>query len=132
MTEFNSSDFDGAFEFLLLSEFREGPRSVSEIQRCCKRAEWLLGLAAARKGKRGIGSLPTALERLQREGWLRLELPEEQAGAEIIYSLTKAGEQRLEQGRAHRNWIVSQFVENSELDQSFRRFLDRQGPLWPS
>ena len=92
MTEFNANDFEGAFEFLLLSGFSEGPRSVSEIQRCCKRAEWLFGLAATRKGKRGIGSLPAVLERLRREGWLRLERPNEQPDAEVIYSLTQAGE----------------------------------------
>lgn len=132
MTEFNANDFEGAFEFLLLNGFSEGPRSVSEIQRCCQRAEWLLNSAAARKGKREVGSLPIALQKLQREGWLRRECPSEQASAEITYALTETGRQRLEQERTHRHGRVSQFIESSELDQSFRRFLDRQGPFWPS
>jgi len=132
MTEFNANDFEGAFEFLLLSGFSAGPRSMSAMQRCCKRAEWLLGLAAARKGRPNIDALPVTLQKLQREGWLRWERSDEQSGAEIIYALAEAGQQRLEQERAYRNGMVSQLMENNELDQSFRQFLDRQGPLWPS
>lgn len=79
-----------------------------------------------------MSSIPAALDRLQREGWLRFVRPENHANAEPTYSLTEAGEQRLEQERVRRSWLVSQFVENSKLDQSFRRFLERQGLLWLS
>lgn len=104
---------------------------MSEIQQRVSWAERLLYLAAIRKGKLGLDSLPEALERLQSEGCLKLARLSEQPDAEIIYSLTGAGERRLEQERARQESIVSQFVEDSELDASFRTFLDRKDPFWP-
>ena len=100
MAKFNANDFEGATDFFILSGFSDGPRSLSEIQQRVNWAERLLYLAAKRKGKRGLGSLSEALERLQSDGYLRHERLGEQPGAEIIYSLTDAGERRLEQERA--------------------------------
>jgi DNA-binding PadR family transcriptional regulator len=132
MAEFDANDFEGTLDFFILSAFGDGPRSLSEIQRRAKWAERLLYLAATRKGKRGPDSLSEALGRLQREGCIKFERLGQQSGADIIYSLTDAGEHRLEQERARRHVIVSEFVEDSELDSSFRKFLDSKSPLWSS
>jgi DNA-binding PadR family transcriptional regulator len=132
MSEFNANDFEEALDFFILSGFSDGPRSLLEIQQRVKWAEGLLVLAAARKWTRSLGSLTTALERLQHEGWLKPERLGEQPGPEIIYSLTDAGDLQLEQERARRHLIVSQFVEDGELDGSFRRFLNSNGPLGPN
>ena len=131
MTDFNARDFEGMRDFFILSGFSDGPRSLVEVQQREKWAERLLVVAAARRGTQSFDSLATALERLQREGWLKSERSGEQPSPEITYSLTEAGEQRLEQERERRHLMVSQFVEDSELDASFRRFLDREGPFGP-
>lgn len=130
MAEFDTNDFKSTFDFFILSGFNDGPRSLSEIEQRMQWAERLLYLAAKRRAKQGFGSLLEALARLEGEGCLKQERLGEQPGAEIIYSLTDTGEHRLEQERARRKSIVSQFVEDAELDTSFRKFLDRHGPLW--
>jgi DNA-binding PadR family transcriptional regulator len=132
MAEFNANDFEDTLDFFILTGFSDGPRSVAEIQQRVQWAERLLYFAAVRQGKRGAGSLSQALERLQVEGCLKLERLGGQPGAEIVYFLTDAGEHRLEQERARRRLMVLQFVEDAELDGSFRRFLDLEGPLWPT
>lgn len=130
MAEFNTNDFEGTLDFFILSGFGDGPRSMSEIQQRLEWAERLLYLAAKRKGHRGPGALPEAVERLRSKGCLKLEGLIRQPDAEIICSLTDTGARRLEQERARRKLIVAQFVEDSDLDTSFRRFLDRQSPFW--
>jgi DNA-binding PadR family transcriptional regulator len=132
MADVNANDFEGTLDFFILSGFSDGPRRMSEIQQRIKWAERLLYLAAARTGKRGHDSLFEALKRLQSEGCLKLVRRSEQPGTEKIYSLSDLGEHRLEQERARRKLAVSQFIEDADLDASFRRFLDRKGPLWPS
>jgi DNA-binding PadR family transcriptional regulator len=132
MAEFNANDFEGTLDFFILSGFSDAPRSLSDIRQRVRWAERLLYLAATQTGKRGHGSLLDALVRLQREGCLKRERRAEQPDTEIIYSLTDAGERRLEQERARRKLVVLQFVEDADLDASFGRFLDRTGPLWPS
>ncbi len=131
MTEFNANDFEGTLEFFILSAFSDGPKSLVEIQQRAQWAEQLLGLATARKATRDFGSIFTALERLQREGCLKREQVGAQPSPEVLYSLREVGEQRLKQERARRHSMVSQFVEDAELDHSFRRFLNRKGPLGP-
>jgi hypothetical protein len=88
MAEFNTNDFEGTLDFFILSRFGDGPRSVSEIQRCIGWAEKLLYLAAERKGHRGPDALPEAIERLHSEGCLKLDQLGGLPDAEIIYSLT--------------------------------------------
>jgi DNA-binding PadR family transcriptional regulator len=128
----NDNDFEGTLDFFLLSGLSDGPRSLSEIEQRIKWAQRLLYLAAKRKGKRPPDSLPGALERLQSEGFLNIERLVERPDTGIIYSLTEVGKHRVEQERTRRRLMVSQFVEDSELDGSFQKFLDRQGPVWPS
>jgi DNA-binding PadR family transcriptional regulator len=79
-------------------------------------------------GKHRPGSLLIALERLQREGWLKSELRfAEQPDGEMVYSLTAVGKQRLAAELSRRGSMVTQFVEGGELDKSFRAFPDRRG-----
>ncbi len=91
MSEFNAGDFEDTLDFHSYW-FSDGPRSLPEIQQRVRWAERLLYLAATRKGKRGLDSLPEALERLKIEGCLEGERLDPQPGMEIIYSLTDAGE----------------------------------------
>jgi hypothetical protein len=86
MAEFNDDHFEGMFEFFILNGFNDGPRSVRDIQARVKGIERLLDVAAARKGWRGVGSLPVTLENLRREGLLKLEM----SGSQEVYSLTEA------------------------------------------
>ena len=127
MSESDANNFEGTLDFFILSGFRDGPRSLLEVQQRVQWAERLLQVAAAKKGRPTFSSLSTALERLQREGWITCE----RHPAESIYSLTEAGEHRLERERARRHSIVSEFVEDSKLDGSFQRFLDQSGPFRP-
>lgn len=131
MAEFDANDFESTFAFFLLSGLQEGPKSFSEIERRLQWAERLLYVAARRKGQQGITSLLEVLARLAREECLERERCKEQPGAEIVYSLTDAGKHRLEQERARRKTMASQFIEEAELDTSFRTFLDHHGPLGP-
>ena len=125
MAEFNAGDLEGMLDFFILSGFSDGPQSLLEIQKRVNWAEGLLLLTADRKGMGSLNSVTSTLERLQREGWRKLQ----RTSLEITYSLTESGEQRLEQERARRHFIASQFVEDSELDSSFRKFLNRHNPL---
>lgn len=132
MAKFDANDFESTFEFFLLSGLHDGPKSFSEIERRLQWAERLLYVAARRKGQPGFGSLLEVLARLEREECLKCVPRKEQPGAEMIYSLTDTGKHRLEQERARQKSRVSQFIEEAELDTSFRKFLDHNGPLWPS
>jgi DNA-binding PadR family transcriptional regulator len=132
MAEFNESDFEGMFDFFILSGLSDGPRSISEIQQRVQWAERLLYVAAKRKGMRVLDSLSEALKSLQGNGSIKLESLGEQTGAETIYAITDAGQYWLEQERVRLTSIASQFIEDSELDTSFRKFLDRRNPLWPN
>ena len=105
-------------DFFLLSGFSDGPRSFVEIQQRVSWAERLLVIAAAKRGTEGSGSLAKAIKRLLHEGWLNSEAPAEQPSPETTYSLTEVRRQRLQEERERRHGMVSQFVENSELDAS--------------
>ena len=133
MNESHDNDFESTLDFFILSGFRDGARSVLEIRQRIGWAERLLVVAAAKKGKPGLSSLSTTLERLQGEGWLKCEQSGRHPNAEVVYSLTDAGGQRLDHERARRHAIVSQFIEEPDLEGSFRRFLDQRslhGPNW--
>lgn len=131
MTEPDANNFESTLDFFILSGFRDGPRSLLEVRQRVQWAERLLQVAAAKKGRPTFSSLCTALERLQREGGVKCERSGERHPAESVYSLTEAGQHRLEQERARQHSIVSEFVEDSELDGSFQRFLDQSGPFRP-
>jgi hypothetical protein len=67
------------------------------------------------------------VDRLTRDGYLKRE-----AGIDLLsksdrYLLTTSGEQQLERGRGRRNLLVSQFIEDAHLDESFRKFLKGPG-----
>jgi DNA-binding PadR family transcriptional regulator len=82
-------------------------------------------LFATRRGKQSLGSLLTALQRLQRDGWLRAEpTSDDGAVSGLRYSLTADGEQRIEEGKARLESMLSQFVEHGDMDKSFQHFLD--------
>jgi DNA-binding PadR family transcriptional regulator len=128
MADFRPGDFEGTFEFFILSGFSDGPRSLPEIQQRLRWAERLLYVAARNKGQQGHRSLLELLDRLQKEGLLRVERGCAEQGAGEVYSLTDSGAHRLSEERARRSSLVSQFVEEADLDQSFRRFLDGNLP----
>jgi DNA-binding PadR family transcriptional regulator len=87
----------------------------------------MLDLLASRRGKQGLGSLSAILERLRREGWLKAE-PNSDAGAgsDLVYSLTVLGGQRVKEESARLGSMLSEFVEQDEMDKSFGKFLDRR------
>jgi DNA-binding PadR family transcriptional regulator len=127
MDEFNADGLKDGLDFFILNLFSDGPLSVSEIRRRVKAIYTFLDLvAAARKGKQSPGLL-AALQRLQREGWLKAgRRLAEQSDPEMVYSLTGFGEQRLKEEATRRGAIVSAFVEDDEPDRSFRKFLNRR------
>jgi DNA-binding PadR family transcriptional regulator len=124
MADFRSGDFDGTFEFFILSGFTDGPRSLSEIQARFRWAERLLFVAARKKGQRS-GGVRELLETLQEEGLLRVEPRCAEQRTEEAYALTDLGELRVTQQRTRHGSFVAQRVEEVDLDRSFRKFLDR-------
>jgi hypothetical protein len=124
MADFRSGDFDGTFEFFILSGFTDEPRSLSEIQQRFRWAERLLYVGARKKGQRCQG-VPELLETLQKEGLLRVEPRCAEQGTEEVYALTDLGAFRVTQERTRQSSLVSRFVEEADLDRSFRNFLDR-------
>ena len=125
MADFSSGDFDGTLEFFILSGFTEGQKSLSEIQQRLKWAERLLQVAGRNKGRQGPRGVLELLQILQAEGLLRVELRSAEQMTEEVYALTDSGAFRVAQERARNSSLVSQFVEEVDLDGSFRRFLDR-------
>ncbi len=93
---------------------------MSEIQRRISWAQRLLQIVEKQKGISGHDAVSDALVRLTKEGFLQVENIHQQ----VIYSLTDAGVQRLEHERLRQSAVLSQFVEDSALEGSFRRFLD--------
>jgi DNA-binding PadR family transcriptional regulator len=131
MDEFNADGLKATLDLFLLKRFSDdGPLSVFEIQQRAKPTYTLLDLFATRGGKESLGSLPAALQRLRRDGWLKAE-PNSYAGAEaeLIYSLTVLGEQRAKEESARLESALSQFVEDGDMDKTFRKFLDRKRPI---
>ena len=92
-------------------------RSLPEIQQRLRWAERLLYAAARNKGQQGHRSLLELLDRLQKEGLLRVERGCAEQGTGEVYSLTDSGAHRLSEERARRSSLVSQFVEEADLDQ---------------
>jgi hypothetical protein len=127
MADFRSGDFDATFEFFILSGFTDGARSLSEIQQRLRWAERLLYVPARNKGRNGRGVLEL-LDTLRKEGLLRIEPRSVEQGSEEVYALTDLGAFRVTQERARHSSLVSQFVEEADLDRSFRRFLNRNSP----
>jgi DNA-binding PadR family transcriptional regulator len=131
MSDFDRDGFEAVFNNVILNAFRGGPLSAAELQVRVQTIRVYFDLMAARKRMRSApDALLTRLERLRREGWLKVECEDlEATGLDVIYSLTTIGEERVEEERKRRELIVARFVENSELDRSFRQFLDRSGPF---
>ncbi len=134
MGEFNADRLQATLDVFILRRFSDdGPLTVLEIQQRAKPIHTLLDLFAIRIGKQSLGSLPAALGRLQRDGWLKVESKRvEGAESELVYSLTVAGEQRVHQESARLESMLSQFLENGDMDNSFRKFLDRKMPAGDS
>jgi DNA-binding PadR family transcriptional regulator len=104
MADFRPGDFEGTFEFFILSGFSDGPRSLPEIQQRLRWAERLLYVAARNKGQQGHRSLLELLDRLQKEGLLRVERGCAEQGAGEVYSLTileRIDSRRNEPAEAH-------------------------------
>jgi hypothetical protein len=79
-------------------------RSLPEIQRRLRWAERLLYAAARNKGQQGHRSLLELLDRLQKEGLLRVERGCAEQGAGEVYSLTileRIDSRRNEPAEAH-------------------------------
>ncbi len=131
MGEFNADRLKATLDLFILKRFSEhGPLSLFDIQRRAKPIHTLLEVFAVRKGKQSLGSLPAALQRLHREGWLKVEpKPDESAEPELVYSLTVAGEQRVKEESARLESMLSQFVEQGDTEKSFRKFLDQRKPV---
>jgi len=129
MDEFNADRLRNTLDFFILKRFSDdGPLSVWEIQRRAKPIHALLDLIATRKGKQSLGSVPAVLQRLQRDGWLKAEPQfDGRSESELIYSLTAVGAQWLEEELRRRGSMLSQSIEDGDLDKSFRKFLDRSG-----
>ena len=127
MDEFNAEGLRDTLDYFILNWFSDGPLSGLEIQRRAELIFAFLDRVAAGKRKQSPGSLLTALQRLQREGWLEAARGlGEQPNSEMVYSLTAAGGRRIKAERARRGSIVSQYVEDSEFHKSFGDFLNRR------
>ncbi len=130
MGQFDADGLQAVFDSLILNAFSNGPLSASQLQVQAQKALLFLKLIALRKTQSTPDTLPAVLERLCREGWLHIEHQGSDVPDVVVnYWLTEMGERRLDEERKRREAMVSQFVEDSELDKSFRRFLDRWGPF---
>jgi DNA-binding PadR family transcriptional regulator len=130
MDEFNADRLWATLDLFILKRFSDDGRlSLFEIQRRAKPIHTLLKLFAVRKGKQSLGSLPAALQRLHRDGWLKVEPPDEGAQSELVYSLTVMGEQRVKEDSARLESMLSQFVEQGDMEKSLRKFLDQRKPV---
>jgi DNA-binding PadR family transcriptional regulator len=126
--EFNHGRLKDIFDFFILKLFSAGPLSMFELRRRVQPLCNYLDLVALHAGKNASGALPSALQRLLTDGCLKTEQRLiEHVGPETVYSLTAAGTQRLQNESARQDAIVSQVVEDAELDKSFQKFLNRTG-----
>jgi hypothetical protein len=104
-----------------------------ELQRRVQPPCNYLDLVALHAGRNALDSLPAALQRLCAEGCLNCERQlTEHCDPITVFSLTTLGVQRLKQNSARRAAVVSQVIEDAELDRSFRKFLDRTGSAYGS
>ena len=131
MDEFNADRLSATLDLFLLKRLsHDGPLSALEMQRRAKPIHALLDLFAVRRGKQGLGTVSSALQRLHGEGWLKVEPKSDHAEqSEVVYSLTAIGEQRAMQESARLDAILSQFVDEGDMERSFGKFLRlrRQG-----
>jgi hypothetical protein len=47
----------------------------------------------------------------------------------VVYSLTAVGEQRVKEESPRLESMLSQFVEQGDMEESFRKFLDQRKPI---
>jgi DNA-binding PadR family transcriptional regulator len=127
--DFNADPLRDMLDFFILKRLSDdGPLLLLEIQQRAKTILGLLDLFATRAGNQGPGSLAIALQRLQREGWLKTQPPfDSRPGSESLYSLSEFGKQRLEEEEARHASMLSRFIEDGEPEKSFRKFLDSSG-----
>lgn len=131
MNYFDPNNLEGLFDHVILNAFSNGPLSPLEVQARVQTVRIYLDLIAARKAVRSLpDSLVVRLEQLRRDGWLESHSRQtKDSGVEIIYSLTLSGRERVQQELKRRDAIVAQFIDEANLDGSFRRFLHRTGRL---
>lgn len=116
--------------FVLKRMSDDGPLSVFEIQQRAKPIHTLLDLFAVRNGRQSLGSVSAALQRLHRDGWLKVEpQPDKRAESDVVYSLTMVEEQRVKEESARLESMLSQLVEQGGMEKSFRKFLDQRKPI---
>jgi hypothetical protein len=131
MDESNADRISEALDLFVLSRLCDRPLSEPEVQSGLQPAFKFLALVGTRTPKQSFELVRATLERLQREGWLRTEpryeRSGERAGAEIVYALTAAGEQRVKAETARQRSVVARFVEDDDMDKSFGRFLSAKG-----
>ena len=125
MGEHSHNSIEYTLDFFILDTLSQEPLQDFVIEQRMQRIHRMLELAAERSGKFSPGSSMTALHRLERAGWLTVEWQQAHSGPEKVYSLTSIGREQLEAQRKHRSSALSGFVEDRALDDSFRRFLNR-------
>jgi len=131
MDEFNADRLKATFDLFILKRFSDdGPLSLFEIQLRAKPMHTLLELFAVRRGRQSLGSVPAVLQQLHRDGWLKVEPKrDEDAESAPVYSLTMLGEQRVKEESARLESMLSQFVQQGDMEKSFRKFLDLRKPV---
>jgi DNA-binding PadR family transcriptional regulator len=129
MDDFSADRLWATLDLFILNRLSDdGPLSAVEIERRAKPIHTLLEVFAIRRGKQSLGSLRPALQRLHRDGWLKVGSPHKGAEAELVYSLTVIGERRVKEESARLEAMLSQFVEQGDNEKSFRKFLDQRRP----
>jgi len=92
MPDFSADDL---FDTFILGALADGPRSLTGVRERAERAERLLYLAAARSGKKALGSMADSVDRLTRDGYLKREVGSDPSRSSDRYLLTTSGSSSL-------------------------------------
>lgn len=114
-------------EFFIMGALEKGPLQADMIEHRMRRISLMLEVAARRNGSSGPEPLDSALKQLVNAGWLEVSVLELEGGAEKLYSLTATGVKHLEAERKFKTANLAATIEDGALDDSFRKFLDRNG-----
>lgn len=125
MSEPEINKIERALDFFILKMLSDGPLQRPDLERRLERIYRMLEFAAERKGKAGPAVLPIALRRLEREGWLEVQTNPTGSGQEKVYSLTESGTEEIRTQLATWTATFTRFIDDGGLDDSFRKFLDR-------